>query len=162
MAKKKFDLDAIDTSRAEQAESTAGSVFKSIETGASRKGQQGTASPQEIDERRSTLQTQGRKGARAIRINMAFTPDNHAFIKYMGKASGMGMTAFLNSVIDTYRQEHGEIYEQAQALLKSINDTYQNAGASETEIKKNELLQYIDNMELQDELRAERVEGEDD
>ena len=123
MAKKKLNLDTINTERAETTQA-AGNVFKSIETGASRKGQQGAASPQEIRERQQELRTQGRKGAKGPRINFQFTPDNYDFIKYMGTASGMGMTAFLNSVIDTYRREHGEIYEQAQALLQNINNAY--------------------------------------
>ena len=54
MAKKKLDLETIDTERAETTQ-TAGNVFKSIETGASRKGQQGTASPQEIEESRRPI-----------------------------------------------------------------------------------------------------------
>lgn len=98
-----------------------GRVYSSIEQATSTKGQQGTASPQEAAERAAELRTQGRKGCKAIRINMAFTPDNHEFIKVMAKASGRNMTEFTNLVIAAYRREHPEIMEQANAFLKTIN-----------------------------------------
>lgn len=119
MAKKKLDLETINTERAETTQ-TAGNVFKSIETGASRKGQQGTASPQEIEERRNELRTQGRKGARAIRINMAFSPQNHQFLKVMARISGKSITEFCNFVIASYREEHGEQYDQARAIIEKL------------------------------------------
>lgn len=119
MGKKKLDLDTINTERAETTQA-AGNVFKSIETGASTKGQQGTASPQEIKERQDNLQTQGRKGAKAVRINMAFTPDNHEFLKVMARISGKTITEFCNYVIASYRWEHGEQYEQARAIIDKL------------------------------------------
>lgn len=97
-----------------------GRVFSSIEQGTSKKGQQGTASAQEVTARREALQTQGRKGCRATRINMAFTPENHEFIKVMAKASGKTMTEFTNLVIAAYRREHPELMEQAEAFLNTI------------------------------------------
>ena len=94
-----------------------GRVYGAIEQATSRKGQQGTASPQEAAERAAELKTQGRKGCKAIRINMAFTPDNHEFIKVMAKISGKTMTEFANLCIERYRAEHPEIYEQAKAII---------------------------------------------
>ena len=98
-----------------------GRVYDAIEQATSRRGQQGTASPQEQQERADNLQTQGRKGCKAIRINMAFTPDNHEFIKVMAKASGHTMTEFANLVIAAYRREHPEIMEKANDFLATIN-----------------------------------------
>ena len=99
----------------------AGRVYEAIEQATSRKGQQGTASPQEVTERQEALQTQGRKGAKAIRINMAFTPSNHEFIKVMAKATGRSMTEFANDVITAYRSEHPEFMEQANSFLQFVN-----------------------------------------
>ena len=98
-----------------------GRVYGAIETATSRKGQQGEASPQEKAERASKLKTQGRKGCKATRINMAFSPENHEFIAVMSKASGKTMTEFTNLVIAAYRREHPEIMAQAQAFLDTIN-----------------------------------------
>lgn len=97
-----------------------GRVYTAIETATSKKGQQGSASPQEAAERASNLKTQGRKGCKATRINMAFTPENHQFIKTMARISGQTMTEFTNLVIERYRTEHPEIYEQAKAIIDSL------------------------------------------
>jgi uncharacterized protein (DUF1778 family) len=110
MASKK-DFAGINTDR----------VYSAIETATSKRGQQGTASPKEAAERAEQLRTQGRKGCKATRINMAFTPENHEFIKIMAKASGKTMTEFTNLVIAAYHREHPEILEEAQAFLDKIN-----------------------------------------
>lgn len=110
MASKK-DFGGINTDR----------VYGAIETATSKRGQQGTASPKEAAERAAELKTQGRKGCKAIRINMAFTPENHRFIKIMAKASGRTMTEFTNLVIAAYQREHPEILEKAQAFLDTID-----------------------------------------
>lgn len=98
-----------------------GRVYSTLEQATSKKGQQGQASPQEAAQRAADMKTQGRKGCKAIRINMAFTPENHEFIKVMSKASGNTMTEFTNLVISAYRKEHPELMEQAQAFLNTIN-----------------------------------------
>lgn len=97
-----------------------GRVYGAIEQATSRKGQQGTASPQEAAERAAQLKTQGRKGCKAIRINMAFTPENHEFIKVMATISGKTMTEFANLVIERYKTEHPEIFEQAKAIIDQL------------------------------------------
>lgn len=97
-----------------------GRVYDTIETATSNKGQQGTASPQEAEARREALRTQGRKGAKATRINMAFTDSNHQFIKIMSRISGLTMTEFTNRVIEQYRQEHPEVYDKAKAIIDQL------------------------------------------
>lgn len=110
MATKKPDFSSINTSK----------VYQSIETATSRKGQQGEVSPAEAAERAGALRTQGRKGCKAIRINMAFTPDNHEFIKIMAGITGQTMTEFTNFCITRYRTEHPELYEQARAIKEKL------------------------------------------
>ena len=100
---------------------TGSRVFSNIELATGPKGQQDTASPEEQAERRENLKTQGRKGCKTVRINMAFTDSNHAFIKTMAKASGKTMTEFTNLVIAAYQREHPEIMAQAQAFLDVVN-----------------------------------------
>lgn len=79
------------------------------------------ASPEEQAERASELRTQGRKGCKAVRINMAFTPENHEFIKVMARASGRTMTEFTNLVISAYRKEHPELMAAAGTFIEVIN-----------------------------------------
>lgn len=114
----KRDFSAMNTGRAETAESSA--VMRKLEQGASNKGQQGEATQQEAAERAAALRTQGRKGCKAIRINMAFTPENHEFIKTMARISGKTMTEFANLCIEKYREEHPDLYEQAKQIIDSL------------------------------------------
>ncbi len=97
-----------------------GRVYGQLEQATSRKGQQGTASPQEAAERAAELRTQGRKGCKAIRINMAFTPENHEFIKVLAKISGKTLTEFTNFVIEKYREEHPELFDKAKEIIDQL------------------------------------------
>ena len=47
--------------------------------------------------------TQGKKGQRAKRINMAFSDANHEYITKESRRQGMSATAFVNMIIDEYR-----------------------------------------------------------
>lgn len=113
MAKK--DFSKINTTAA-----TAGNVYSTIEKSINRRGQQVEATPEEAKERADNLLTQGRKGCRAVRINMAFTPDNHDFVKTMAKITGQTMTEFVNMALEQYRKEHGDVYEKARELFDQM------------------------------------------
>lgn len=91
-----------------------------IDLATGKRGQQQTATPEEARARADEMKTQGRKGCRAVRINMAFTPENHEFIKIMAGITGQTMTEFANTVIERYRQEHPEQYEKAKEIKKSL------------------------------------------
>jgi hypothetical protein len=97
-----------------------GRIYRNIEQATAQKGQQGTASPQEAAERASQMKTQGRKGCKAVRINMAFSPENYEFIRVMSRISGQTLTDFTNNVIAKYREEHPEIFEQAKAIIEKM------------------------------------------
>lgn len=110
MAGKKPDFTGINTGR----------VIQSIEQATTRAGQQGTASPQEAKARASKLKTQGRKGCKAVRINMAFTPENYDYIRVMARLTGNTMTGFANLAIERYREQNQELYEQAQHIIAGL------------------------------------------
>ena len=112
MATKK-EFSNINTSRIAGTPST-------LDRGTSKKGQQATASPEEQADRAETLKTQGRKGCKATRINMAFTPDNHDFIKTMAKIRGETMTAYTNYIIKQYREEHSGDYEKVLKIRELL------------------------------------------
>lgn len=98
-----------------------GRVSAGIEKSIGNKGQQAAADPEEQADRAAELRTQGRKGCKAVRINMPFTPENHQFIKIMSRATGKNMTEVTNTIIAAYRNEHPEFLEQAQSFLEAIN-----------------------------------------
>lgn len=95
-------------------------VYSSIEQATAKKGKQPTISPQEAEKRAAEMRTQGRAGAKLPRINMAFSPENHEYIKIMSGVTGKTMTEFTNFVVERYREEHPELYEQAKAILAAL------------------------------------------
>lgn len=113
---KKLNLESINIDNQDKA-TTAGEVFTAIERGNSTYQQQGTASLEEQKARASKLKTQGRKGCKAERINMAFTPENYSFINVMSRLKGETLTQFTNSIIEKYRLENEEVYLQAKELV---------------------------------------------
>lgn len=72
----------------------------------------------EKKERQAQMKTQGKKGAGAQRINMAFTPDNIDFIHVMSRIRGQTMTEFVNYVLDLYKEEHPDIYRRALDVIE--------------------------------------------
>lgn len=100
---------------------STGRVSAGIEKSIGNKGQQAAADPEEQAERAAAGRTQGRKGCKAVRINMPFTPDNHQFIKIMSRATGKTMTQVTNTIIAAYRNEHPEYLAKAQDFLEDIN-----------------------------------------
>lgn len=62
-------------------------------------------SPEEEVTHRPLGTTQGRKGEKAKRINMAFSDDNHAFIRAESRRLGMSATQFVNMLIEQYRAQ---------------------------------------------------------
>lgn len=47
-----------------------------------------------------TPKTQGRKGQKLQRINMAFSPDNLDYLRLMASFEGVSITQYVNSLID--------------------------------------------------------------
>ena len=60
--------------------------------------------------------TTGRKGCKAVRINMAFPPDLHDYIRIMARVRGQTITEFTNDVIRASMETNAETYEQAKAF----------------------------------------------
>lgn len=50
--------------------------------------------------------TQGKKGQKLKRINMAFSDINHQFIVSQSRKNGVSATAFVNSILDAYRSQN--------------------------------------------------------
>ena len=98
-------------------ETIGNNVGSFVQNAAGTKRAQPEASPAEKKARAASGKTQGKKGCKQVRINLAFTTDNHEFIAIMSKITGRTMTGFLNYVIEEYRKEHSEVFEQAKALI---------------------------------------------
>lgn len=66
----------------------------------------------EMLEAREQGRTQGRKGTKALRINMAFPPEMYDFIRRMAKFRGESITVYCQHIIQLYMDQHMDDYEQ--------------------------------------------------
>lgn len=62
----------------------------------------------------------GLGGVKMPRMNMAFTPQNYDFIATLATARGQNYTEFVNHMVDLYREQYKDQYEQAKAFLNSF------------------------------------------
>lgn len=102
------------------SEMNLGRVFGTIEQATADHRGQSVITPEEKAKRESTLKTQGRKGAKLPRINLAFSPQNFDFVRVVARASGKSMTEFINLIIAQYRTEHPDLYDKAKALAEEL------------------------------------------
>jgi len=66
------------------------------------------------------MKTSGRKGIKAPRINLAFTPSNYQYVKTMAQVRGESLTSFINHIIELSMQENADIYERALDFKNSF------------------------------------------
>lgn len=64
--------------------------------------------------------TQGRKGQKLPRINMAFSPENLEYLQLMARVRGCSATEYVNRLIAADREEHGDIAAQAAKLFGEV------------------------------------------
>lgn len=84
------------------------------------KGQQKQPTTEEVEERKALMQTRGRKGVHLPRINMAFTPENHDYIKTIAILTGRTMTEFVNEIID--RQKDTDTRYEMAIKMREMGD----------------------------------------
>ena len=75
---------------------------------------------EEIQLAREQGRTQGRKGVKATRINMAFTPEVHQYIKTMSKVRGESVTAFTEYVFRQSMEQNADLYEKAKEFVDNF------------------------------------------
>ena len=92
------------------------SVKDGIKMATSTINYQPMASKAEALLRKNTMRTQGRNGCRMDRINLPLTPDNNSFVRIMAKMTGQTLGGYINYIIQAYRDEHPDLYNDALAL----------------------------------------------
>lgn len=73
----------------------------------------------EAQEALENLRTQGQKGLKSPRINVAFRPSIYEYIHVMSAIRGQPMTEYINGVIAADMERNREAYEQARALVEA-------------------------------------------
>lgn len=77
-------------------------------------------SPERAAEMAAQGKTQGRKGCKAHRINMAFDPEIYDYIRTMARVRGESITVFSNRVFEQSMQENAQLYAAARAFKASL------------------------------------------
>ena len=117
MAKKKFD--ELNTSNVfEETIETAAAETIPEPIPRQKKGELPTVEVQE--QAREQGKTQGRKGCKAHRFNMAFSPKAYDFITCMARVRGETITAFVNHLIEKCIDDNQEIYQKALEFRDSL------------------------------------------
>lgn len=78
-----------------------------------RKTLQGDEAQQALE----NLRTQGQKGLKSPRINLAFRPSVYDFVHVMSAIRGQAMTEYINEVLAAEMERNRAAYEQAKALV---------------------------------------------
>lgn len=81
---------------------------------------QGKYTAQEIRELQEAGRTRGRKGVKMVRVNMAFTPTVHDYIRIMASVRGESITEFTNHVFLKSMEENAELYKRAQEFRNAF------------------------------------------
>ncbi len=117
MAKKKL-FDSIETGSVYDAISEA--TAEPTPAALPRRSREEEPTTEEIAAAREQGKTQGRKGVKAIRINMAFAPDVHEYINIMSRARGQSITTFTNEVFRNSKQQNLELFNKAKEFLDNF------------------------------------------
>lgn len=99
MAKKSFK----DSARASVASAFMSAAQEEIQEDAQEVAQ-GTSKPFTDEGCPTYIRTQGRKGKKKPRINMAFEPHLYEFIRAEAERQDISLTQFVNEIIEFYRK----------------------------------------------------------
>ena len=80
-----------------------------------------TYTPEEIKAAKAHRKTQGKKGMKMTRINMAFDPELYDYIRVMARVYGGTITDFVNVLIRRSYEADRETYEQAKKFIKTLD-----------------------------------------
>lgn len=127
MAAQKKNFESISTGRVYNAIATATAEEpKQAEPATdkkdllARRSRNADPTPEQLRAAQEQNKTQGRRGCRATRINMAFTPEVHEYIVTMARVRGESITQFTNYIFKKSMTDNAELYEQAKAFKNSI------------------------------------------
>ena len=65
--------------------------------------------------------TQGKKGQKLPRVNMAFATNNLEYLQLISRIEGVSMTEYVNRLIEADKEARKEIIEEAKKILKGAS-----------------------------------------
>lgn len=98
---------------AANARSVYGTVIGSTQSTQKVQHEQGTP---DLPEEPAPVQTQGRKGAKLPRINMAFSPQNLEYLRVMAGLRGQSVTKYVNTLVEQDMALNEDTYTAAKKI----------------------------------------------
>ena len=77
---------------------------------------------QEVQDPYNSQDTQGKKGKKAERMNMAFSLSNYEFLRVMSWRNDMTITTYVNHLIEEERIRSAEKYKEAKELKSTLKN----------------------------------------
>ena len=102
--------NAHNTQEGQDVQVTKGSEFK-IQTKAERRTKQ--------KETPISKTTQGKKGEKLPRINMAFSSENHEYLQIISRIENTSQTNYVNKLVEKDRTRRADEVEKAKSILKT-------------------------------------------
>jgi len=65
-------------------------------------------------------QTQGRKGKKLPRINMAFTQENLDYLRIISRIEGVSMTDYVNRLLEADKGNKSAVLQKAKRILRGV------------------------------------------
>ena len=120
MAAKKKDFTTANMDRVYTAIADATAEPEAQQAQQEPEAQQAAYTAEQMQEFKEAGKTQGRKGAKAVRFNMAFPPSVYEYITTMARVRGESVTKFTQFVFEQSMKDNAELYEQAKTFAKSF------------------------------------------
>lgn len=79
---------------------------------------QDTQEEQEAQRTPIAHSTQGKKGQKLPRINMAFSRDNLEYLQIISRVEGVSITEYVNRMVEVDKAAKQSIFEEAKKILK--------------------------------------------
>ena len=84
-------------------------------------GGRGTHDTHDVQEVHASREpTQGRKGKKLPRINMAFSQDNLEYLRLISRIEGVSMTEYVNQLLEVDKEEKSAVLGKARRVLKGV------------------------------------------
>lgn len=80
-----------------------------------------TYTEQEKHDIMETRKTNGCKGLKLPRINMAFTPSIYDYIRTMARVQGITITDYVNNILEQHMKDHDDIYQKALEFRRALD-----------------------------------------
>lgn len=98
-------------------------VYDAISNATTAQKPRKTYTPEEAEELKASRKTQGRKGTKLPRVNLALSPQIYDYVKTVSTVCGMTITDFINGELQRSFERNRDVYDEAIAFRNKIQNS---------------------------------------